>query len=147
MMLSKSVSLNLFSSLVKACLGNSNVISYKSINITETSIFWPRGVVPFSYDSVSKFSEDEKKIVFEAMKEIMSVASCITFSDIGQQRGGDYVLITSRGLGNQSGKGCWSHKGRLGGPQAMNLDVGCVFKDEVISLLIQVLGINTSNER
>ena len=137
----------LFPYLISTCLGDSIISSDMENNVSDTSTFWPRGVVPFSYDSVSKFSKEEKTIIFQAMKEIMDVASCITFSNIGQERRGDYVLITSRGLGNRSGKGCWSHKGRLGGPQAMNLDVGCVFKHEVISQLIHVLGINTLNER
>ena len=75
------------------------------------------------------------------MDRIMLYSGCITFTEISAQHGGDRVVITSRGLAEDPGQGCWAHAGRQGGVQALNLDEGCITLQEIESQLFQVLGI------
>ena len=104
---------------------------------------WPRGTVPYTVDQVSKFSPHELNVIVDAMQKISVVANCITFTNIGVGHfKGDFLIITSLGLGDKTGKGCWADVGRQGGRQALNLDEGCVTPTKVFKLLARVLGAN-----
>ena len=104
---------------------------------------WPRGVVPYLFDPVSKFSQSEKLVVEKAMDRIRLYSGCITFTEISAQRGGDRVVVTSHGLAEVPGKGCWAHEGRQGGVQALNLDEGCITLHGIEKQLFQVLGVRS----
>ena len=95
------------------------------------------------FDPVSKFSQSEKLVVEKAMDRMRLYSGCITFTEISSQRGGDRVVVTSHGLAEVPGQGCWAHEGRQGGAQALNLDEGCITLHEIENQLFQVLGVRS----
>ena len=124
--------------IIPFCLGDVPC-NRKNQNIIEQK--WPRGIVPYLFDPVAQFSKAEKLVVEQAMERLMSYSGCVTFTEISVGQGGDRVVVTSRGLGETQGQGCWAHAGRQGGEQALNLDEGCVILQEVEHQLFKVLGI------
>ena len=68
------------------------------------SLRWPRGVVPYAFDNLLRFTE--KGIVRKFMDSIQDkTGGCIEFSEVERARGGDLVLITSHGFRDQPGTG------------------------------------------
>ena len=75
--------------------------------LQSASLRWPRGVVPFAFDSLSRFTDDEKTLVRSCMSSIQAKtgSGCIDFVEVSGDRGGDLVLITSLGYGDTPGTG------------------------------------------
>ena len=73
--------------------------------LQDPSLRWPRGVVPFAFCTLSKFTSDEKHVVRRSMERVKEKTGCIDFIESDIARGGDIVLITSLGYGNHSGNG------------------------------------------
>ena len=78
--------------------------------LQDQSLAWMKGVVPFAFDGLSKFTEAEKLVIQEAMEGIEATTGCIDFVEVDRDEGGDMVLITSRGFRDQPGTG-WVHSG------------------------------------
>ena len=77
-----------------------------SMVLQKTSLHWPSGVVPYAFDSLSKFSNAEKATVREAMNSIQEKTNdCTEFSEVQRNRGGDILIITRHGWKGQAGTG------------------------------------------
>ena len=86
----------------------SSPLSQTSPNMVlqKPSLHWPHGVVPYTFDALSKFSDAEKITVREAMNSIEEKTNgCTEFSEVERDRGGDILIITSHGWKGQSGTG------------------------------------------
>ena len=77
-----------------------------SMVLQNQTLRWPRGVVPYAFDPLSKFTNVEKRTVRKSMDSIQDkTGGCIEFSEVDRARGGDVVLITSHGFRDQPGTG------------------------------------------
>ena len=74
--------------------------------------------------------------------KLKSGESCITFENLGEsdKTRNDYILITADGGGVGTGPDCFSHLGRKGGEQILNLDRSCLQKELVLHELVHALG-------
>lgn len=94
------------------------------------ALLWPKGIL--IYDFADK-SPAVVKLVKEAMRQIETDTN-IRFKQRTNER--DYVLI---GTDQQ---GCWSHIGRTGGAQPLNLQLnGCLYKGTIMHEFLHALGI------
>ncbi|XP_022908398.2 zinc metalloproteinase nas-6-like [Onthophagus taurus] len=99
--------------------------------LIDTQYRWENNEIPYEIDDA--FSDDEKSIIHEAVKEFASF-SCVTVrpktdADV------NYVYVTGEDTG------CWSWVGRLGGQQQLNLQRnGCLWHNTIVHEFLHAAG-------
>jgi len=100
--------------------------------VVKTVSLWPNGVVPYVIDSV--FDSAEINMIYRAIDDYHNKTS-IRFKRFEPAKDKDYIYITGENTG------CWSHVGRKGGRQELNLDrYGCMQHGTIIHELLHALG-------
>ncbi|KAG8438283.1 hypothetical protein GDO86_008825 [Hymenochirus boettgeri] len=106
-------------------------VGRSTINCTQC--LWPttNGLVIIPYTIASVFTDNEKLLIKDAMKEIMTL-SCVQFQERATQR--DFLSF-------QSGNGCWSTVGKTGGSQAVSVSKnGCMSHGIIQHEILHSLG-------
>uniref|UniRef100_A0A8C5MU24 Metalloendopeptidase n=1 Tax=Leptobrachium leishanense TaxID=445787 RepID=A0A8C5MU24_9ANUR len=102
--------------------------------VSDADLLWPasqNGVVFIPYVISSDYPFYEKWIINDTINQF-NLMTCLKFVTRTTQR--DYVSI-------ESGQGCWSYIGKVGGKQVVNLDrTGCMGSGTVQHELMHALG-------
>ena len=61
--------------------------------------------MPYAFDDVSAFTVAQKEIGRRSMDGIEDKTGCLNFLEVERSRGGDMVIVTMHGLGDQTGSG------------------------------------------
>uniref|UniRef100_A0A8C5MSI2 Metalloendopeptidase n=1 Tax=Leptobrachium leishanense TaxID=445787 RepID=A0A8C5MSI2_9ANUR len=109
--------------------------------VKNVDLLWPAsqdGTVSIPYLISSAYSSIEKWIINDVLDQF-NLMTCLKF--VERARESDYVSI-------ESGSGCWSYIGNVGGKQVVNLDrTGCMGSGTVQHELLHTLGFYHEHSR
>lgn len=94
---------------------------------------WTGGVVPFTFNDESTFTNMQKKFIVSELAEFTARAPVITFR-MKMPSDDNYVSFNNNGLG------CWSYLGMVGGGQTINLGKNCVTRRTIQHEVLHALG-------
>ncbi|XP_074854637.1 astacin-like metalloendopeptidase [Carettochelys insculpta] len=108
--------------------------SRSAIGCSDRSCFWTQssdGLIRIPYAISPDYDEKQRERISEAMAEFETL-TCIDF--VNRTTELDYLYI-------KSGKGCWSHYGKIGGGQIVSvMKQGCLWKGVIQHELNHALG-------
>lgn len=110
-------------------------------SLIKQSSFWPNATVPYAFDS--RVTQNDRNVVKKCISEFQS-KTCVKFVErkYDKHYAGDYVFISS------DKSGCYSHVGRVGGKQDLNLQSpGCNYYGIACHELMHALGFDHEHNR
>ena len=114
------------------------ILSLGRIRKTSRSYVWPDGRVPFAFEK--DLSEDRQREILKAMKVWQARVALKFKTRTGEA---DYIFFKN----GDSGTGCFSDLGRIGGRQILSLEGGCFDTGVIAHVLGHALGFEHEHTR